>query len=195
MNASYTPACTSRRLAQTQVWPVLRYLLAMAPATAASRSASSKTMKGALPPSSSDTFFIVPAHWAISCLPISVEPVKDSLRTRASPVSTPPMARAEPVTTLNTPFGMPARSASSASARAVNGVWLAGLHTTVQPAASAGATLRVIIAAGKFQGVMAATTPTGWRSTRMRLSAWWPGMTSPYMRLASSANHSTKEAA
>jgi hypothetical protein len=31
---------------------------------------------------------------------------------------------------------------------------------TVQPAASAGATLRVIIDIGKFQGVMAATTPT-----------------------------------
>ena len=44
----------------------------------------------------------------------------------------------------------------------------------MQPAASAGATLRVIIAAGKFHGVIAATTPTGWRSTRMRLSAWWP---------------------
>ena len=33
--------------------------------------------------------------------------------------------------------------------------------TTVQPAASAGPTLRVIIAAGKFHGVIAATTPTG----------------------------------
>ena len=44
--------------------------------------------------------------------------------------------------------------------------------TNVQPAASAGPALRVIIAAGKFQGVIAATTPTGWRSTRMRLSGW-----------------------
>jgi hypothetical protein len=34
------------------------------------------------------------------------------------------------------------------------------LWLTVQPAASAGATLRVIIDIGKFQGVMAATTPT-----------------------------------
>jgi hypothetical protein len=33
------------------------------------------------------------------------------------------------------------------------------LITTVQPAASAGATLRVIIAAGKFQGVIAASPP------------------------------------
>ena len=81
-----------KRFAHTQVWPVLRYLLAIAPATAASRSASSNTMNGALPPSSSDTFFIVPAHCAISSLPIAVEPVNDSLRTSGLPVSSPPIA-------------------------------------------------------------------------------------------------------
>ena len=43
----------------------------------------------------------------------------------------------------------------------VNGVCVAGLHTIVQPAANAGAILRVIIAAGKFHGVIAPTTPTG----------------------------------
>jgi hypothetical protein len=37
----------------------------------------------------------------------------------------------------------------------------------VQPAASAGAALRVIMASGKFHGVMAATTPTGSRVTRI----------------------------
>ena len=45
----------------------------------------------------------------------------------------------------------------------------AGLQTTVQPAASAGAILRAIIAAGKFHGVIAATTPTGSFSANMRL--------------------------
>jgi hypothetical protein len=62
---------------------------------------------------------------------------------------------------LSTPAGMPARMASSAAARAVSGVSSAGLMTTGQPAASAGATLRVIMASGKFQGVMAAHTPMG----------------------------------
>jgi hypothetical protein len=65
----------------------------------------------------------------------------------------------------------------------------------VQPAASAGPTLRVIIAAGKFHGVIAAQTPMGCLSTTMR----WPPRcgcsTSPSTRLASSANHSMKEAA
>jgi hypothetical protein len=49
----------------------------------------------------------------------------------------------------------------------------------VQPAASAGPALRVIIAAGKFQGVIAAQTPIGSFSTRMRLSAPPAGIVSP----------------
>src|SRR5438132_12361091 len=69
------------RLAQTQVWPAFLYFEAIAPLTAASMSASSKTMNGALPPSSSESFLTVPAHCCISNLPISVEPVKVSLRT------------------------------------------------------------------------------------------------------------------
>jgi hypothetical protein len=54
--------------------PELRYLQVSAPAMAASRSASSKTMNGALPPSSSETFLTCPAHWAMSSLPTSVDP-------------------------------------------------------------------------------------------------------------------------
>jgi hypothetical protein len=42
---------------------------------------------------------------------------------------------------------------ASASASAEKGVSGAGLMTTVQPAASAGPSLRVIIAEGKFHGV------------------------------------------
>ena len=159
---------------------MLRYFEASAPSTARSRSASSKTMNGALPPSSSETFFTVVAHCAISCLPTSVEPVNENFRTSGFWVSSRPTSCARVVvTTLNTPFGSPARSASSASARAESGVSSGGLTTTVQPAAMAGATLRVIIALGKFHGVIAATTPIGCFSTRMRLPAAWVGITSP----------------
>ena len=83
----------------------------IAPSTAASRSASSKTRNGALPPSSSETFFTVPAHCAISSFPISVEPVKESLRTAGFEVSSPPItgaSSASPVTTWSTPSGTPA---------------------------------------------------------------------------------------
>ncbi|MNL17429.1 hypothetical protein D3C87_1385220 [compost metagenome] len=173
----------------------MRYLAAMAPSTAASRSASSKTMNGALPPSSSERRFTVGADCAIRMRPTSVDPVNDSLRTMGLPVSTAPMVLASPVTTWSTPAGMPARCASSASAKADSGVSSAGLMTMAHPAAKAGPALRVIIAAGKFHGVMAAQTPTGWRSVTRRLSAAGVASTSPSTRLASSANHSIKLAA
>ena len=84
-----------------------------------------------------------------------------------------------PTLTLNTPAGIPARSPSSARARAEKGVAEAGLTTMVQPAASAGPALRVIIAAGKFHGVIAAHTPIGSLITTMRLSVPCEGIVSP----------------
>ena len=158
---------------------MLRNLDTIAPSTAASTWASSKTMNGALPPSSSPTFFTVPAAWRMSSLPTSVEPVKPMKRTAGCSHIALPIAGASPVRRLRTPAGMPARSASSPSASAVSGVSGAGLATTVQPTASAGATLRVIIAAGKFHGVIAATTPIGCLMTTMRESARKVGLTSP----------------
>ena len=55
---------------------------------------------------------------------------------------------------LSTPGGSPASSPRRMTASAVSGVCSAGLRTIVQPAPSAGAALRVGIAAGKFHGVM-----------------------------------------
>ena len=49
----------------------------------------------------------------------------------------------------------------------------------VQPAARAGATLRVIMAAGKFQGVIAAHTPTGSLVTTIFLSPQGEGTVEP----------------
>src|SRR5437870_254741 len=97
---------------------------------------------------------MVLAHCAISSLPTAVDPVNEILRTSGFEVSSPPTSLAEPVMTLKTPIGMPARSPRWASASAENGVCDAGFATTVQPAASAGPTLRVIIAIGKFHGVI-----------------------------------------
>src|SRR5690606_18940559 len=138
-----------KRLVQTQVCPVLRYLDAIAPCTAASTSASSNTIKGAIPPSSNARYLIVGAHCALRSRPTSVDPVNDSLRTRGLRVSSPPISLEDPVKTLNTPRGMPALWASSASASADKGVALAGFKTIVQPAARAGPALRVIMAFGK----------------------------------------------
>ena len=154
-------------------------------------------MKGALPPSSSDSFLSVPAEARARCLPTGVEPVKVILRTRASSshTSTTSGVRSrEAVTRLMVPAGKPASSASATSAAAVSGVSSAGFATTVQPAASAGASLRAIMASGKFQGVIAATTPTGSFTASSFLPRTGSGITSPCVRVASSANHSTYEA-
>lgn len=121
-------------------------------------SASSKIMNGAFPPSSSEIFFIVPAACFIRSLPTLVyirwsierdtDPVKEILRTSGFSQSSDPTSFvfAWAVTMLITPFGTPARSASSASARAVYGVSDAGLITQVHPAAIAAPTFLVIIA-------------------------------------------------
>ena len=96
----------------------------------------------------------------ISILPTSVEPVKVILRTVGLEVSSAPISprragddvehargNAGPLGTAR-----PRPGPNRASA-------LAGLTTMVQPAASAGPILRAIIEDGKFQGVIAATTP------------------------------------
>ena len=115
-------------------------------------------------------------------LPTCVEPVNESLRTIGFDVISPPIfgaSSASPVTMLKTPAGMPTRSASSATARALSGVCSAGLSTIVQPTASAGAALRVGIADGKFHGVMPTVTPIGWRNTTRRRSPIGAGIVSP----------------
>ena len=80
-------------------------------------------------------------------------------------------------------------------ASAVSGVSAAGLSTTVQPAASAGAILRVAIAAGKFHGVTSAATPTGWCVTTVRVPPAGEEPYSPSVRTASSANQRKNSAA
>ena len=65
------------------------------------------------------------------------------------------------VITLMTPAGSPASSMVLTKSSVVNGVSSAGFTTIVQPAAMAGPILRVAIASGKFQGVMAKAGPTG----------------------------------
>ena len=95
-----------------------------------------------------------------SVRPTSVEPVKDSLRTRGSASIAPTTGPGLRVgSTLTTPSGTPALARMAATASADSGVSLAGLSTTVQPAASAGPIFRVAIAAGKFHGVTRTADP------------------------------------
>ena len=114
-----------------------------------------------LPPSSSVTRFTWSAQPAMMRLPTSVEPVKHTLRTSGWLTKRWPTMEPLPGSTVKTPAGSPASSASSPSRIAVSGVSSAGLSTTVLPAASAGAKPQPAIGIGKFHGTMIPTTPSG----------------------------------
>src|SRR5665647_367692 len=168
-NSSAIDSCTMNRLAAVQAWPMLRNFAAIAPSTALSRSASSKSTNGALPPSSIEVRRMPWADCWISCWPTAVDPVKLSFRRRGSAMIDPDTAEdREVVMTFTTPAGRPASSNSLTRYRVVSGVSAAGLITTVQPAASAGAILRVAMASGKFHGVIRKLGPTGCCDTIMR---------------------------
>lgn len=123
--------------------------------------------------------------------------------THFSHNSSPQAASLSPlstVTQLTTPLGMPALSHRTHIARAEKGVSAGALITTVHPAARAGASLRVIMAFGKFlpersfksvtstdsqegeqayQGVMRPQTPIGCLMTLflvpgIALGTLWP---------------------
>src|SRR5205085_4390736 len=99
------PSWTYRRLMARQAWPQLKKRPTEMALAASSRSASSSTMQGSLPPSSRTTFLRKGAAAAITFLPVGVEPVSATLRmsgwvTIALPVLWPR-------TTLTTPSGSP----------------------------------------------------------------------------------------
>ena len=135
---------------------MLRILATNAPSTAASTSASAKTMNGAFPPSSIDVFNRPWAACSTRMRPTSVEPVKVSLRRRGSlMIGADTLLEDALVMTFSTPSGSPASWKILASVSIVSGVCCAGFMTIVQPAARAGPILRAPIAAGKFHGVIA----------------------------------------
>src|SRR2546421_10540680 len=106
-----------------QDWPVLRILAIIAPSSAASRSASSSTMKGALQPSSIEQLITFSAACASRMRPTSVDPPMDSLRTRGSLsiAFTTTDERLEEMT-LTTPLDKPAYSSRLATPNHVNGL-------------------------------------------------------------------------
>ena len=72
-------------------------------------------------------------------------------------------ASLSPWMTLNTPSGTPASFNSSAVHIDADGSFSDGLSTNVFPHASAGAHIHMGTIAGKLNGVMPATTPSGCR--------------------------------
>src|SRR5216684_449962 len=91
-----------------------------------------------------------------------------TLATPGCRTSALPSVAPGPVTMFTTPSGTPASWQSSPKRIAVSGVQLAGFSTTVLPAASAGATFHDASSSGKFQGTIAATTPSGSRNVYVK---------------------------
>ena len=162
-----------------QTWPALRYLNAAMVSAAFSGSASSNTTTGEWPPSSMVVRFMpFAASWA-RCLPTGIEPVKEifftaSLASRCSETSA-----GTPNTRLSTPAGSPASAKQRTISTQAPGVSSDALRMSEQPAASAPPILRAGVSTGKFQGVKAATMPTGSCTTSWRVPLTRPGTMRP----------------
>src|SRR5713226_3094759 len=139
--------------------------------SARSRSASSNTITGFLPPSSKCTRFSVGAPCAMIADPVELSPTKPIALMAGCSVSALPASSPMPCTVLSTPSGTPACFTSLASRSAVTGDHSAGLWTTVQPAASAGAIFQVESIKGVFHGVITPTGPIGTRVETFQCSS------------------------
>ncbi|OIR00850.1 hypothetical protein GALL_169860 [mine drainage metagenome] len=132
------------RVWAVQVWPQLRKQALTVLFTACAKSASSRITAADLPPSSSATRLTPAAASSETRTPAPVEPVNETMSTSGWRTSASPSVGPRPVTRLKTPGGNPAASITSARMKALSGATSEGLSTTVQPAASAGATFAAI---------------------------------------------------
>ncbi len=98
------------------------------PATTASRSASSNTITGALPPSSRWVRLIVDMAASITFMPVATLPVTEIMRTPGWLISGEPTLAPRPVTTFRTPAGN-SSAQILASLSVVSGVCSEGLRT------------------------------------------------------------------
>src|SRR4051794_26042352 len=91
---------------------------------------------------------------------IGVEPTKLTALTSGCS-SSPSTATLSPCRTLKTPSGRPASAHSSASRTAADGSFSDGLRMNVLPQAIATGNIHIGTMAGKLNGVIPATTPSG----------------------------------
>ena len=144
----------------TQDCPLPENMPLTTPLSAASKSASSKTIFGDLPPNSSTTGFSKAPALAAILFPATGPPVKLIMPIYGCSTINRPISEA-PVMTDKTPGGKPASSPMRAYSSAMRGVTSDGLSITQFPAASAGAILLASSKAGEFQGVIKPTIPMG----------------------------------
>ena len=105
--------------------------------------------------------------------------------------SKPSTATLSPCRTLNTPFGRPASVSSSAIQIAALGSFSLGLSTTVLPVASAIGKNHIGTMAGKLNGLMMATGPSGWRRLNTSTPVETCSLCSPLARCGAPRANST----
>ncbi len=162
-----------------QTWPALRYLNAAMVSAVFSGSASPNTTTGEWPPSSMVARFMPLAARPAKCLPTGTDPVNETLRTTSDASRCSETFAGTPKTRLSTPGGRPASTKQRTSSTQLPGVSSDALRMSAQPAANEPPILRAGVRVGKFQGVKAATTPTGSCSTIWRVPFARPGTIRP----------------
>ena len=100
-------------------------------------------------------------------------------------------ASLSPCTTLKTPSGSPASAHSSASSSEADGSFSLGLSTTALPQAIATGTNHSGTMAGKLNGEITATTPSGWRSECTSTPVETPSLKPPLSRCGAPQANST----
>ena len=168
-------SCTSTRRAAVHCWPEMIKAAAASLGAIAVISASCSTRQQDLPPSSSESFFIVGAAACMMRWPTRLEPVKLTTSTSSWVVRICAISCPVSNSRLTAPLGICASANKGAKHAALNkAVCGAALMMLVQPTAIAGARARASSTAGAFQGMMRAATPAGSRS----ITASSPGATS-----------------
>src|SRR5579864_6740563 len=175
------------RLVAVQRWPVVPNAPQSAPSMARSRLASSSTIMGFLPPSSSEQCLKVFAAVVPIVRPTAVDPVNETARTSGCSSMGAPDSLPNPLTMFTTPLGTPASVSTRTRLNVDNGVSCAGLITQVLPQTSAGRSFQDGIAMGKFQGVIMEQTPSGCRIAMANLFGSSEGVVGPNIRRPSPA--------
>src|SRR5580700_4617340 len=175
------------RLVAVQRCPVVPNAPQSPPSTASSRFASSSTIIGFFPPSSSEQGFRLFAAVVPMIRPTAEEPVNETARTAAFSAIGAPASGPYPVTTFTTPFGTPASVSACTRLKVDSGVSSAGLITQALPQTRAGSSFHEGIAIGKFHGVIMPQTPSGWRIAMANLFGNSEGTVGPNKRRPSPA--------
>src|ERR1044071_1958567 len=175
------------RLVAVQRCPVVPKAPHSAPSTARSRLASSSTIIGFFPPSSSEQCLKLCAAIPPTILPTVDDPDREMARTSGSSARGVPTSAPKPVTMLITPLGKPASASARTKLNVESGVSCAGLITQVLPQTTAGSSFHYEIALGKFHGVIMPQTPIGCRTAMANLFGISEGTVGPNRRRPSPA--------